>query len=219
MEKRRILIIALLISLGGCLPAQNTQPSYNLDYKVLKSLETRRTSFGEKSYTFLSNTLWVTPALPLAQGIKAAATGNKYLRYDALESTSALLLCTGITMGIKSLVARPRPYVTYADSLHAVRPAVSLSFPSGHSSTSFCLATSLALENPAWYVAVPAYLWASGVAFSRLYLGVHYPTDVLTGIAIGVGSSLLAHWGRLEREKALGIPHVKTLSIPLVINL
>ena len=40
-------------------------------------------------------------------------------------------------------------------------------------------------------MAVPAYLWASGVAYSRMYLGVHYPSDLLGGIVIGIGTSFL----------------------------
>jgi len=219
MKCRRILLLALLLILGGCLWAQFSQPSYNLDYRILKSLENHRTTLGDKSFSFLSNTLAVTPFCPIAQGASAAITHNRSLAWDALETTSALLVCTGVTLGIKSLAARPRPYVTYCDSLHAVKPAATFSFPSGHTSTSFCLATSLALEYPAWYVAVPAYLWASGVAFSRLYLGVHYPTDVLTGIVVGVGSSLLAHWVRERQEEALGIPKSKAVTIPIVIRL
>ena len=53
------------------------------------------------------------------------------------------------------------------------------------------MATSLTLATKKWYVALPAYLWASGVAYSRMYLGVHYPSDLLGGIVIGVGTSLL----------------------------
>jgi undecaprenyl-diphosphatase len=53
------------------------------------------------------------------------------------------------------------------------------------------MATSLSLATKKWYVAVPAYLWASGVAYSRMYLGVHYPSDLLGGIVIGIGTSFL----------------------------
>jgi undecaprenyl-diphosphatase len=43
-------------------------------------------------------------------------------------------------------------------------------------------------------VVVPAYAWAAGVGYSRMYLGQHYPTDVLAGAAIGIGSAYLSNW-------------------------
>jgi membrane-associated phospholipid phosphatase len=52
----------------------------------------------------------------------------------------------------------------------------------------------LSLSQPKWYVIAPSFLWAGGVAYSRMYLGVHFPSDILGGMVIGVGSSLIA-WG------------------------
>jgi undecaprenyl-diphosphatase len=63
------------------------------------------------------------------------------------------------------------------------------SFPSGHASTSFACATVLAVLEPR--LRVPALLLAAAIAFSRLYVGVHYPTDVLAGAALGSFTGLL----------------------------
>ena len=67
------------------------------------------------------------------------------------------------------------------------------SFPSGHTSGAFATATILSLEYPKWYVIVPSYLWAGTVGYSRLHLGVHYPTDVLGAMVVGAGSAYLSY--------------------------
>ena len=61
------------------------------------------------------------------------------------------------------------------------------SFPSGHTATAFSLATSVSITYPKWYVIAPTAAWACGVGLARINQGVHYPSDVLTGAAIGVG--------------------------------
>ena len=68
------------------------------------------------------------------------------------------------------------------------------SFPSGHTSTAFSMATSISFQNKKWYIVLPAYLWATTVGYSRLYLGVHYPSDVFAGALIGVGSVYINNW-------------------------
>jgi undecaprenyl-diphosphatase len=78
------------------------------------------------------------------------------------------------------------------DAIHRARPNVdalvtrphSHSFPSGHATASFACATVLALLLPR--LRVPLYLLAAAVAWSRVYVGVHYPLDVLAGAALGV---------------------------------
>jgi membrane-associated phospholipid phosphatase len=95
-----------------------------------------------------------------------------------------------ITYILKHAINRDRPFITYP-SLDPAISVSSASFPSGHTSNSFALATSLSLAYPKWYVIAPSYLWASSVVYSRLHLGVHYPSDILGGVVIGVGSAYL----------------------------
>lgn len=111
----------------------------------------------------------------------------------ALAEAGAL---TG-TFALKRALRRPRPYA----ALTGVEPRASghpstfdpYAFPSGHAAASFALATSATLSYPEWYVAVPALSWATMTALARVWHGVHYPTDVAAGAALGVGSAVLVH--------------------------
>jgi undecaprenyl-diphosphatase len=68
--------------------------------------------------------------------------------------------------------------------------------PSGHTSFSFTTATSVYLMYPKWYVALPAFAWATSVGYSRMYLGLHYPSDVLMGAVVGSSSAIITNWAR-----------------------
>ncbi|HSC36729.1 MAG TPA: phosphatase PAP2 family protein, partial [Chitinophagaceae bacterium] len=67
------------------------------------------------------------------------------------------------------------------------------SFPSGHTSSAFAMATSISMSYPKWYVIAPCYLWAGTVGVSRIVLGVHYPSDVLAGALVGMGSAYVTN--------------------------
>lgn len=84
----------------------------------------------------------------------------------------------------KLLVQRHRPFETQIGP-----PSNAHSFPSGHTATSFAAATVLSAAAPRWRV--PFFLLATLIGFSRIYNGMHYPTDVLAGAVIGVLTALL----------------------------
>ena len=84
---------------------------------------------------------------------------------------------------MKRLVKRDRPCEVLADIQNRIIPSDQFSFPSGHTSAAFVMATLVSYFFP--LLALPACLWALLVGLSRIYLGVHYPTDILAGIFIG----------------------------------
>lgn len=105
----------------------------------------------------------------------------------------------GLVVALKNVIQRPRPY-TSLSTITSRSPRYRkdatfdpYSFPSGHAATSFAIATSLSLSYPAWYVIAPSALWAVAVTVSRPWLGVHYPTDVAVGAALGVGVAFGVH--------------------------
>lgn len=122
---------------------------------------------------------WITMGIVLLLwGIR----NRKFVRYGL-----ALLLCLGTTALIcnvilKPLVGRIRPYDLLGFPI-LVPPLADFSFPSGHTSSSFAAATAIYAMNRKWGIA--AYLFAGLMGISRLYLGVHFPTDVLAGAVIG----------------------------------
>ncbi len=120
----------------------------------------------------------------------------------------ALILMLILNDGIlKNVFARPRPFnFEPFEALYAVFPQgadgkpellvglpSSFSFPSGHTSSSFAAAFAILL-NKKWKAGVPALLLAALIGFSRNYLMVHYPTDVLFGALMGVLYAVLAYF-------------------------
>ena len=116
---------------------------------------------------------------------------DQALLKDAIYIGTTVVEAVGITYGLKYTFDRRRPYVKYPQLVHPIEPEDSPSFPSGHTAAAFSLATSLSITYPKWYVIAPSALWACGVGFARMNQGVHYPSDVLTGAAIGVGCAFV----------------------------
>lgn len=97
---------------------------------------------------------------------------------------ATLLVTNAINNGlIKSLFRRKRPFEVYDDISIDIPDPYGSSFPSGHSATGFCCAVMIMLYNP--YAGMAAYTLATCIAFSRMYLRVHFFTDVLVGSLVG----------------------------------
>lgn len=109
----------------------------------------------------------------------------------------SLLLCN---LFLKNAVGRVRPFMIRDTVELLIRAPMDPSFPSGHSSASFAAASVLVLTR--WKGRWAALVLAALIAFSRLYLYVHFPTDVLAGILVGVLCGVLAHllWGQWEKS-------------------
>ena len=116
---------------------------------------------------------------------------NQKLLKDALYIGTSLAEAFAVTFVMKQLVDRERPYIKYPDRVHAYSHESSPSFPSSHTAVAFSVATSLSIAYPTWYVIAPSALWACSVGFSRMNEGVHYPSDVIAGAAIGAGCAVV----------------------------
>ena len=203
------LILTAMLTMGGTLRSQD------LDFRILYDLQQHRTPKADVAMRWVSNSVWLTPAVPLGMAVGGWATDDRPLLNNSATVGCTWLGTLGLTVGTKYMVRRPRPYQAYPDVLVPLTTEPDPSFPSGHTSMAFCTATSLSLLYPHWYVVVPSMLWATAVGFSRLYLGVHYPSDVLTGALLGVGVAVVAYnVSRRTQEETLPLPTPKVM-VPL----
>jgi undecaprenyl-diphosphatase len=96
----------------------------------------------------------------------------------------AIIVAESVSGALKQWAGRDRPPLANPDPEPLVDLPATYSFPSGHATVSFACATVLALAVPR--LRVPLYALATLIAFSRVYVGVHYPLDVLAGAVLGV---------------------------------
>jgi undecaprenyl-diphosphatase len=108
------------------------------------------------------------------------------------EVALADLIAQLVSYGLKQGIGRERPNVAYAEPKPLVHAPHDGSFPSGHATVSFACATVLSLYAPR---AAPSFfILAAAIAWSRVYVGVHYPLDVLGGAVLGVGIAIALRW-------------------------
>ena len=141
-----------------------------------------------KMITFLGNGgwFWILSAVILLAIPKTRKVG-------CAASLSMIFGVLVTNVLLKNLVARPRPCAVIDALTPLIAKPTDFSFPSGHTTASFAVALVMLRMLPKKY-GVPAVILAALVAFSRLYLGVHYPTDVLAGFLVALAGSTLAVW-------------------------
>jgi membrane-associated phospholipid phosphatase len=182
--RTRFLIICLLF-VSSAIEAQNA------DIRLLRFLNSSETLPSDDVFRFISNSdVFVVAGVPVAMAVAGWKVHDKKLKRNAYVVAAGSLATAAVTNILKYSVNRDRPFTTYPDITKKGK-AVSPSFPSGHTSSAFATATSLSLAYPKWYVIAPSFVYAGTVGYSRMDLGVHYPSDVLAGALIGSGCAWL----------------------------
>lgn len=155
------------------------------DVHILKFINHERITSLDSFFIFITNVATVT-----TYSFAILLLIYSYIKRSFLLERKGWLLLIALTLNsaiadtIKNFVQRPRPFITYS-FIHNLVDIHSSSFPSGHTAEVFSLAFGLAILFPKsrWGL-VLAWLWAFLVAYSRLVLGVHYPSDVVASIFI-----------------------------------
>jgi membrane-associated phospholipid phosphatase len=183
----------------------------NADIELLKSINgTSSTVLRDYSVVISNTTTVISFSTPIAMGVVALIEKDDKLMKNALYVGTAIGVDAVLTYSLKKIVNRPRPYIPYPE-LNPYTTETSNSFPSGHTSLAFTTATALSMKYPKWYVIAPSYFWACSVGYSRMNLGVHYPSDVIAGALLGAGSAFVTYkvnewlWKKNEGKKLIGL--------------
>ncbi len=188
----------------------NSVSAQHADIRILDKINNSDVSSGTyRGFKFITDAAApISVALPVGLLTAGFIEGNRDMRLKAAYMLESIMISEGITYVLKYTVNRPRPFVTFPYIIQK-SAGESPSFPSGHTSFAFGMATSLSIAYPKWYVIAPSALFASAVGYSRMYLGVHYPSDVLAGALVGSGSAFLTYrvnkWLHQSKHKSLSV--------------
>lgn len=207
---RKITIIILLLVTTASFNWQVC--AQNWDIETLDKINSNPNKVLKGYSIFVSESInYFAFGVPAVLGTVSLLNKDDEMLKNAIYIGASQLVDGILTYSLKAAINRPRPYVTYPGLIEPYKYMTSMSMPSGHTSLAFATATSLSIKYPEWYIIAPSYFWACSVGYSRMNLGVHYPSDVIAGALLGAGSAYLTHlindwyWKKQNNKKILSL--------------
>jgi undecaprenyl-diphosphatase len=159
-------------------------------------------------FTWLVNAKINASLTKIARVLSKTADGPLYVllavlvcKYQGIDSPFlhaillAFLIERPLYFVLKNSFKRNRPAAALENFVSTIIPSDKFSFPSGHTSAAFMIATLISYFSQSFTdlsLIVLLYLWATSIGFSRVILGVHFPTDTLMGAVLGVSTALFS---------------------------
>lgn len=166
----------------------------NLDVGLLKYIYENRIFALDPAFIIFTDTAALIGfGVPLALIIFSSLTKKTLLRKEAAVIFISVALSALLANILKYTIDLPRPYVIYP-FIEKLGSGGSPSFPSGHTADAFAFAMAVGLLYRKWLIVIPAFAWAALVGYSRMCLGVHFPSDVIAGALIGIICAGAAYW-------------------------
>ena len=184
------LLTALLIAHWSWVSTLFTE----YDISILKAVNRNRVKGLDHFFIFITNSSsYIAIGFIALVFIVSIIGKSALLRKKGWQLLTTFVLAFILIKSLKYGIGRVRPFDSY-NYLEKLVDISTPSFPSGHTLESAAIATSIVLLFRNKFLLAFAILWAILVALSRMILGVHYPSDVIAGIMIGVLSACLCHW-------------------------
>ena len=162
---------------------------HQFDAEIKSGFQKSRTDVSNKTsnyFQIIGNGKYCFPAMLGLYGV-GLLTKNRKVQYTGLQAFKALVLSAGVTGSIKYFSQRERPFQTEnTNNFHFIWNSFNFnSFPSGHTSDAFAMASVIGYNIKNKYWQIPIYAVATGVGLSRIHDNKHWASDVLMGAAIG----------------------------------
>ena len=208
---RFIKFTTILVLFGSSFFFCNQLNAQNWDINLLKQINpSNPNSSTWKNISSTSEPLCV--AAPIGMFAVSLINHDQNLKKNSFKLAESIVITAAITEVMKITINRDRPFIKYPlDVFPNQIDELGKSMPSAHTALAFTTATSIYLAYPKWYVALPAFTWATAVGYSRMYLGQHYPSDVLMGAIVGGGSACLTNW---LNKKFIEKKKIKLVKVP-----
>lgn len=165
-----------------------------LDLTILTAIYEFRRPVFDITFVVLTNSAAAFAfGIPGVLLIYSLFTKNHELHRKAFIILISVVISAIFANVLKYIVDLPRPYELYP-YIKKLSVGGSPSFPSGHTADAFAFAFAAILVYRKWFILIPCLVWAAMVGYSRMYLGVHFPSDVLGGAIIGIGGAFASRY-------------------------